>query len=78
MKFAIVEPKYMPKKFVIVPIANVKNYKAKYSPVEEFYCYISNDLSDEPNFEATYKEKIDGEPGRFKVFIRKVTGWIVL
>lgn len=74
MKCAVVELKYVPKKFFIVRTDYLKDFKGKYSSFESVLCYVSNDLSDEPNFVAKYSEKYDVEPGVYKVFIKKITG----
>lgn len=78
MSFAVVELKYMPKKTFIVPITWIKNYVAKHLPTVEFYCYISTNLKDDPNFQAKYYVKFTGTAGLFKVFILTVTGWLYL
>ncbi len=75
MSYAVVEPKYMPKKSFIVRISWIKNYVPTYLPTVEFYCYISTDLNDDPNFRAKYYMKFNGTPGLFKVFILTVKGW---
>lgn len=76
MDFAIVELKYVEKGMYIVPIGNIKSSKPKVS-TDPYFCYISADLTEEPNFDAKYYEKFEGSPGVFKVFIRKITSKII-
>lgn len=73
-KFAIVELKYEEKKTFIVRLKWIKAMKPKPSAVDLHFCYISTDLTAEPNFGAKYLKTFDGESGYFKVFIRKITG----
>ncbi len=73
MNFAIVELKYVEKGMHIVPIGNIQSSKPKVSTMDPYFCYISTDITGEPNFDAKYHEKFDGTPGVFKVFIRKIT-----
>lgn len=74
MSFAVVELKYMPKKTFIVRISWIKNYVRNHSPVQEFYCYISTDLAEDPDFSSKYYLKFNGTPGLFKVFVHITTG----
>lgn len=74
MHFAVVELKYVKKRTFIVPISWIKNYKINHSLTQEFYCYISTDLKDDPNFEIKYLLKFNGNAGLFKVFVLTVTG----
>lgn len=74
MQFAIVELKYVPKKFFIVQTDRIKDFKKKNSVADSYLCYISTDWSEEPNFLANYSQKYDGVSG---VFIRKITGSLI-
>lgn len=77
MSFAIVELKYMERKYFTVRIESIKNYNPKKASIESFLCYISTDLSEDADFGAAYYQKFVGEPGLFKVFVRKVTGYTI-
>lgn len=74
VNFAIVELKYDEKKMFVVSTDCIKDFKPKYSPMESFLCFISTDITEEPNFSAPYFKTFDGRSGIFKVFIRKITG----
>lgn len=78
MDFVIVELKYVEKRMFIVPIKNIQSSKPKASAVDAYFCYISMDLTEEPNFNAKYCEKFDGSPGLFRVFIKKITSEMLL
>lgn len=78
MNFALVELKYVEKGMYIVPITNIQSSKPKVSAIDPYFCYISTNLTDEPDFDAKYYEKFDGTAGIFKVFIRKITSEIFL
>lgn len=78
MNYAIVELKYVEKRMFIVSVDNIQSSKPKVSSADPYFCYISTDLTDEPDFDAKYFEKFDGTPGVFKVFIRKMTSKTLL
>lgn len=74
MKFAVVELKYVPGKTYIVPINWIKKFNKKFKQTESLLCYISLNISDEPNFDVDYyKEELKCAAGMFKVFVLKVT-----
>ncbi len=73
-RYAVVELKYVPRKTFVVPINWIKDYSAVHGSTYEFYCYISTNLKDEPDFVAKYYMKFNGTPGRFKVFVLTTTG----
>lgn len=56
-----------------MPIENIKDFNGKFTPIEAFLCYISTDISEEPNFDAKYLKIFDSQSGLFKVFIKKLT-----
>lgn len=75
MKFAVIEYKYVAGKTHIVPLKCIKKYSPKSKQTESFLCYISPNISDEPDFNVKYsKEPFNGSVGIFKVFVLKVTG----
>lgn len=72
MSFAVVELKYQEKKTFTVAVECIQNFQPKASAVESYFCYISTDITEEPDFNAKYMKTFDGQPGLFKVFIKKI------